>query len=173
MISIHAPARGATFGQLHLVTTLIVISIHAPARGATTDTAGISSSGSVFQSTLPRGERLTSCVYDDYIIKFQSTLPRGERPFNFANSSPVAPISIHAPARGATHCLLLVLRFYLLFQSTLPRGERPGEVRKLTDEYKFQSTLPRGERRADRHHALRISEFQSTLPRGERHCISC
>ena len=55
-ISIHAPARGATvdpfFGSLDHV-----ISIHAPARGATFGTLRSIPAASLFQSTLPRGER--------------------------------------------------------------------------------------------------------------------
>ena len=101
------------------------ISIHAPARGAT----GIwkdTSQCSGFQSTLPRGERQSCQCLKQYLIKFQSTLPRGERPAvaYLANSSALfqstlprgerlhlpesavllLPISIHAPARGATLC---------------------------------------------------------------------
>ena len=33
------------------------------------------------------------------------------------------PISIHAPAKGATHCISALVRS-MLFQSTLPRRER-------------------------------------------------
>ncbi len=57
---------------------------------------------SKFQSTLPRGERLAHCILDLISRRFQSTLPRGERltiPFQAFFQS---PISIHAPARGAT-----------------------------------------------------------------------
>ena len=55
------------------------ISIHAPARGATAIHTGLGFDLWVFQSTLPRGERLllVSCVL--VVCVFQSTLPRGER----------------------------------------------------------------------------------------------
>ncbi len=78
-ISIHAPARGATWTTEQL-TDLRYISIHAPARGAT------------FVITFQ-----TDC------IGFQSTLPRGERPPSGRRSDSRPRISIHAPARGATH----------------------------------------------------------------------
>ena len=76
-----------------------------------------------FQSTLPRGERLACLTCGVAPSIFQSTLPRGERPFPFVislstlNFNPRSregsdqallclrfrmPISIHAPARGAT-----------------------------------------------------------------------
>ena len=79
-ISIHAPARGATFEVAVVNNSLIdfnprsregsdvpariaeaiaVISIHAPARGATV-ASSVVSTRLAFQSTLPRGERLRS-----------------------------------------------------------------------------------------------------------------
>ena len=79
-ISIHAPTRGATDTQTY-VKVINIISIHAPTRGATpADTAEFHSRLSLFQSTLPREERLGSQNMVD-----TSTL-----------------ISIHAPTRGAT-----------------------------------------------------------------------
>ena len=56
MVSIHAPARGATEIE-RIKAKLIIVSIHAPARGATLQI----NKGDFeyeFQSTLPRGERL-------------------------------------------------------------------------------------------------------------------
>ena len=58
---------------------------------------------------------------------FQSTLPRGERPGGL-NPGDMFEISIHAPARGATHLPKTLFRFGA-FQSTLPRGERHGQRR--------------------------------------------
>ena len=54
------------------------ISIHAPARGATWHTRYPQKSDQ-FQSTLPRGERQNRKQKGDFAQKFQSTLPRGER----------------------------------------------------------------------------------------------
>ena len=56
----------------------------------------------IFQSTLPRGERRYwsgSCVKHG---RFQSTLPRGERLCTSFTKPLSSAISIHAPARGAT-----------------------------------------------------------------------
>ena len=84
----------------------------------------------LFQSTLPRGERLDHCVFCYDCHLFQSTLPRGERPamvdccsefndFNprsregsdgsWARFSRAWVISIHAPARGATTNIFPIL----------------------------------------------------------------
>ena len=61
----------------------------------------------IFQSTLPRGERLDCNIFFLYRQEFQSTLPRGERRFRES--------SFQADAE---------------FQSTLPRGERLEQCRK-------------------------------------------
>ena len=100
-----------------------MISIHAPARGATITTRTIRIPKKAFQSTLPRGERLSVIYLKGKIYGFQSTLPRGERlssVYNvrrFCHFNPRSRegsdgtswyklldrlISIHAPARGAT-----------------------------------------------------------------------
>ena len=79
VVSIHAPARGATY----LIMTprfLISVSIHAPARGATPSMASEFMTKRMFQSTHPHGVRHA---------------PRQQEPGNLE-------VSIHAPARGAT-----------------------------------------------------------------------
>ena len=78
----------------------------------------------VFQSTLPRGERLRLTCRAGRGEVFQSTLPRGERP----------------PSTTG--------RRRTVFQSTLPRGERPRATSDRRRPGWFQSTLPRGERRS-------------------------
>ena len=97
-ISIHAPARGATFIPRRPLFR-DHISIHAPARGATSFTFSVISP-ETFQSTLPRGERPSRSLRRNRIV-----------------------ISIHAPARGAT-LPLPSRKKHIPFQSTLPRGER-------------------------------------------------
>ena len=123
IISIHAPARGATH-TIFYVIKICSISIHAPARGATSATFTFPAHSRSFQSTLPRGERLSRSSPFDRPRRFQSTLPRGERRYvvvrqtvfyNYFNPRSregsdtidvtlftYSIISIHAPARGAT-----------------------------------------------------------------------
>ena len=101
-----------------------LISIHAPAKGATPEQRGINRSrrnfnprsregsdnihchlfvsSALFQSTLPRRERQykdRDCVY---VQTFQSTLPRRERRDLPRYDRRDCLISIHAPAKGAT-----------------------------------------------------------------------
>jgi len=55
LVSIHAPARGATL--LHIgLPDVVAVSIHAPARGATKDEV-LRIVAALFQSTPPRGGR--------------------------------------------------------------------------------------------------------------------
>ena len=99
-ISIHAPTRGATRDFQHFNFT-VLISIHAPTRGATKNIVRLGTVQSVFQSTLPREERLTSYVRNIFYFIFQSTLPREERRLD--NET---------------------FEKDIIFQSTLPREER-------------------------------------------------
>jgi len=78
------------------------VSIHAPARGATfTDSAWVL----YRESFNPRAREGRDYVRRERIcgfVWFQSTRPRGARP-EMNRSTPISrPVSIHAPARGAT-----------------------------------------------------------------------
>ena len=144
-----------------------VISIHAPAKGATF----LNTSAMLikrFQSTLPRRERRKSYAtkyvalwisihapakgatlldrHENRCSQFQSTLPRRERPFARSNQWSVVPISIHAPAKGATISTWSFQIPVFTFQSTLPRRERLWHFANLWMHRQFQSTLPRRER---------------------------
>ena len=144
----------------------VKISIHAPTRGATSTSITCVTIFSVFQSTLPREERLSLAEEGMTPAEFQSTLPREERPRlrtickkhtyfnprshersddNLHSAIKYIRISIHAPTRGATNGNDKVFARFQ-FQSTLPREERhiPPVVKKFL--LIFQSTLPREER---------------------------
>ena len=149
IISIHAPARGATSITFD-VAPYIHISIHAPARGATL-VSFAKSLGSLFQSTLPRGERQNVCSFlyilhnisihapargatnfficaRSHIIDFN---PRSREGSDFSALfiiKQIAIISIHAPARGATEkhfSPILIVKYFN------PRS-REGSDRKYT-----------------------------------------
>ena len=213
-VSIHAPAWGAT-NSLPELRRAMAVSIHAPAWGATGEGGTLDAclprfnprsrvgsdasnwAASVptarFQSTLPRGERLTATMHFLFTSKFQSTLPRGERrqfvsrravSFSFNPRSRVGSdcallsvcpkslyVSIHAPAWGATPVRTLCRRTTLLFQSTLPRGERHQLPRIAHWSKSFN---PRSRVGSDWRRTGSWSnrmQFQSTLPRGERQIV--
>ena len=143
-ISIHAPAWGATRHRVHHAPARLFQSTLP--HGERLATPVHHAVAMLFQSTLPHGERLR--YMDDITIyaAFQSTLPHGERrrrrhpvsrtPADFNPRSrmgsdrsghvldvPGLPISIHAPAWGATS-MGLDIESSEGFQSTLPHGER-------------------------------------------------
>ena len=120
VVSIHAPARGATWIR-HWVFAQTSVSIHAPARGATR-AAGIPQGENWFQSTLPRGERPDN---SGYVAAYRGFNPRSRAGSDRLpkNLYLCTNVSIHAPARGATW-VAASQSSAGRFQSTLPRGER-------------------------------------------------
>ena len=126
----------------------------------------------LFQSTHPRGVRRFSRPIRRTASAFQSTHPRGVRPAELEADDYNSPVSIHAPAWGATSRRLLCCIYTKTFQSTHPRGVRhPLRPLRITALLRFQSTHPRGVR------LLLTSSvpclwllFQSTHPRGVRLC---
>ena len=169
-ISIHAPAKGATFSRSRHTACRCYfnprsregsdtvqagnaaaqhISIHAPAKGATC--AGRPPELSVkFQSTLPRRERPGSTYRMRCGILFQSTLPRRERR------------DVSCPADRQRD-----------FNPRSREGSDENSHRTAEAVMAFQSTLPRRERLDKYLDHLREVTFQSTLPRRERHKIGC
>ena len=168
-ISIHAPAKGATYFDYLKVSVRIfqstlprrerrerklhnkqtdIISIHAPAKGATSRPTSISSTAA-FQSTLPRRERRINSSFRSHRARFQSTLPRRERPLARPRLAVRTVISIHAPAKGAT-----------------VQPHRGGHGIPISIHAPAKGATLR------RHGAdIYTIQFQSTLPRRERHKI--
>ena len=170
----------------------IIISIHAPAKGATSfnsfnlcalvDFNPRSREGSDIpyerlQTNIddfnPRSREGSDTIFTTLLKKryqFQSTLPRRERPDRQKMYQITGCISIHAPAKGAT--MIQLIRLTLAkFQSTLPRRERLICKNPKKSSARFQSTLPRRERRMMKGMLWLGFRFQSTLPRRERQII--
>ena len=122
------------------------VSIHAPARGATSSARWPSSASARFQSTLPRGERPIQATDTSTSPQFQSTLPRGERQWPVVLQCGLDGVSIHAPARGATHDGRRRRRGKC-FNPRSRAGSDQLHTVMATRPRAFQSTLPRGERR--------------------------
>ena len=104
-------------------------------------------------------------------LLFQSSLPRGERLLsdNIGSSVP----DFNPRSREGSDEYAEWMRFNMpLFQSSLPRGERQDVQSALDMSQEFQSTLPRGERRRTSAVGNCRKRFQSTLPRGERRATS-
>ena len=145
---------------------------------------------SIFQSTLPRGERPDPWTPARSSTYFNPRSREGSDAAAVVVAHLAFLISIHAPARGATRTIFSHGVHGDEFQSTLPRGERRRQrldpprlyrisihapARGATEDNaalaiwpRFQSTLPRGERRYSADDMFNMLAFQSTLPRGER-----
>ena len=78
-ISIHAPARGATVLSLYFLFRIYLISIHAPARGATKTRYVMEKYGYISIHAPARGATKSFLICCRLFRLFQSTLPRGER----------------------------------------------------------------------------------------------
>ena len=104
----------------------------------------------VFQSTRPRGARLENSVSTPYFFKFQSTRPRGSRLLADPIADMTIYVSIHAPAWGATHNLILQDGVSISFNPRARVGRDVSGPMPLPFLISFQSTRPRGARRGYR-----------------------
>ena len=144
-ISIHAPAKGATPFEVVLLF-LQVISIHAPAKGATLLNQLKSYHSAYFNPRSREGSDVHEDIKKQVAQLFQSTLPRRERHEFTQWQTGESVISIHAPAKGATHTIVVNDEYINYFN---PRS-REGS------DYSININV------------LLLNEFQSTLPRRER-----
>ena len=85
------------------------ISIHAPAKGATFTQASLPVISSQFQSTLPRRERPTLVVLSPTPDLFQSTLPRRERPIGRFFQRPHVLFQSTLPRRERRGCVSIFI----------------------------------------------------------------
>ena len=84
------------------------------------------------------------------------------------NFSKPACVSIHAPLRGATSCVVVLNPFVTSFNPRTPAGCDTKNLLKGLSRRKFQSTHPCGVRLFCAFSARPAFEFQSTHPCGVR-----
>ena len=94
--------KGRDFEARVALLHLDLVSIHAPARGATARSLSPPDSSKSFQSTRPQGARHGMASKELGMSMFQSTRPQGARPLLERSRTTGRGVSIHAPARGAT-----------------------------------------------------------------------
>ena len=167
----------------------------------------------LFQSTLPQGERpfclfLPDCPYLDFnprsrkgsdlfvLLPYSRRTyfnPRSRKGSDLRDANKITkrvPISIHAPARGATRYSLIYYACSSISIHAPARGATWEQFKADVATAIFQSTLPQGERlfcaaggpvdnKISIHAPARgatgmepisvyLTQFQSTLPQGER-----
>ena len=124
----------------------MIISIHAPARGATKRVRQLCLCISDFN---PRTRTGCDDVKENqhfFSHKFQSTHPHGVRLEKWGVIKPFFDISIHAPARGATCFLLLFGNLTRYFNPRTRTGCDSLHLHQLFLLHQFQSTHPHGVR---------------------------
>ena len=188
-ISIHAPARGATYlrapvyhfhsnfnprsregsdqNRIQLVIRISIISIHAPARGATFSTGFQPLGGVLFQSTLPRGERRHIGVNVLFHDLFQSTLPRGERPREIHPHQ--SEHNFNPRSREGSDIDRNVCR--CVYRISIHAPARGATDLGRSTSAGVMDFNPRSREGSDQYGTFRRCSagiFQSTLPRGER-----
>ena len=126
-----------------------------------------------FQSTLPRGERLSVFAPAQQPAYFNPRSREGSDAhhpsvfFHFTHFNPRSREGSDTTNQSVLHC-------FRKFQSTLPRGERPA-----TSSFGFSRVIisihapARGATRVQHFAKVPSVEFQSTLPRGERPWAFC
>ena len=166
-----------------------MVSIHAPARGATDQGDGLTARGKGFQSTRPRGARRVAGRHPPVYSAFQSTRPRGARhgrrqrvyaigAFQSTRPRGARPPACHATPTGGCFnpraregrdfdLLDLILRYQVVSIHAPARGATKQEKQNIVSKL-FQSTRPRGARRGKSVDRVSYVTFQSTRPRGAR-----
>ena len=145
------------------------ISIHAPAKGATIKL--FQKMGCwVFQSTLPRRERLVTSSLSPVCRHFNPRSREGSDSSRKGTGQGRQQISIHAPAKGAT-IVRLDCHGGAIFQSTLPRRERRHNGHTPGCHSNFNPRSREGSDNCTAHSSGAVQPFQSTLPRRERRRI--
>ena len=127
-----------------------------PARGAThdctVDVAGIA----LFQSTLPRGERLASqALIQRWYECFNPRSREGSDRSSLATVTPCDSVSIHAPARGATLPTAVASSCVMRFNPRSRRGERP--CHRTQSPVHGRCFNPRSREGSDAHLAMRVT----------------
>ena len=122
---------------------------------------------SLFQFTLPHGERQVEAANESAHFEFQFTLPHGER-HPGGRPKGERPCFNSRSRMGSDMWVSRTRTPGRKFQFTLPHGERHSPRATRPRRTAFQFTLPHGERRDGCGGGRPRAAFQFTLPHGER-----
>ena len=144
-----------------------VVSIHAPARGATPSGGRHSYISQCFNSRAREGRDLDDAQVCHEEILFQFTRPRGARPTVHGPSIDVPEFQFTRP-RGARHLPLMHVPCQICFNSRAREGRDKLLRGPCARQVLFQFTRPRGARPSGRPLEAAQGQFQFTRPRGAR-----
>ena len=154
-VSIHAPARGATSHPCDS-PSIDKVSIHAPARGATAISSGATIRSFVSIHAPARGATPLMSI-QGAPWRFNPRARAGRDLVGCIHSS-ANFVSIHAPARGATNDCRPVWAIEIVSIHAPARGAT-GYFGQTNDDIRFQSTRPRGARHGRSLFARRPARF--------------
>ena len=121
------------------------ISIHAPTRGATFECA-FQLLSELFQSTLPREERLTMNTLNTIIFNISIHAPTRGATFFLVPAFWHLVISIHAPTRGATNG---TYQYNPLLEHFNPRSHERSDAAYSKRRQHYGNFNPRSHERSD------------------------
>ena len=122
----------------------------------------------VFQSTLPRRERRRSGSGSEGVVPISIHAPAKGATVGRLQPEDRRPISIHAPAKGATFLLSLLDGFAEHFNPRSREGSDSGGSRVLISCVNFNPRSREGSDDVKQILSHKHTIFQSTLPRRER-----
>ena len=152
IVSIHAPARGATHRPRHGHSAHRRVSIHAPARGATRSRHEARRLPASFNPRARTGRDLSFSLPGSLSPCFNPRARTG-RDTDAGVARPRLAVSIHAPARGATHLPVTRPSGHGQFQSTRPHGARLSRALPRCNRPHSFNPRARTGRDADPNHA--------------------
>ena len=142
------------------------VSIHAPARGATFAISSASAK-EAFQSTHPHGVRLGEAERHHILFKFQSTHPHGVRRNSSHNTQTMTEFQSTHP-HGVRRQRRSARRRRLSFNPRTRTGCDGIKASREAKKQQFQSTHPHGVRLTMIGSIIGGAMFQSTHPHGVR-----
>ena len=171
VVSIHAPARGATPDCVPQRQPAAGVSIHAPARGATRSAGCRAATGGACFNPRPRtgGDSFSRLPSSHRRCLFQSTPPHGGDTRGRITHQRLLIVSIHAPHGGRPAGRSRARRWWRLFQST-PRtgGDTPVPAATPPEPVGVSIHAPARGATALMGGILSPQLFQSTPPHGGR-----
>ena len=167
IISIHAPAQGATMNSDGTIT-MLGISIHAPAQGATQIIGGIIQSPDDFNPRSRTGsDSIQKVAAHLHYISIHAPA-QGATQIPGTSLIPFG-ISIHAPAQGATFHTSQGIMEKIYFNPRSRTGsDYPGGGVGIVDVHISIHAPAQGATALSKYRG-RTCSFQSTLPHRERH----
>ena len=167
VISIHAPAKGATLCESDSYSTG-KISIHAPAKGATQCGQDGADNRMISIHAPAKGATFISLWESSPDSLFQSTLPRRER--RWIPSRLSCPCDFNPRSREGSDIFYTLFRMVILYFNPRSREGSDYRTSELIQTTQYISIHAPAKGATMEFPFLKTGEaFQSTLPRRERH----